>query len=519
MRINNLRFVPRDFVVCKFYEIETCFCLSDSQLIVFPYEETNDGSARDVRVLPTPAPVRSVLCFNGRIFVTCKPSGAYKLSRGGAFALLSKNALAIGTEYCHVLIDKGDGVYLDDKQTKLSKLLFSYPVPASASEQLCAFTLIHEDTEAQLLEHFTSNQLPQTRRNLCVIGYGRKLFVLADTDVRLVHTSDSSISHITPVKRENKVAGLLLFMNLDTVILLHSGKHEHLAFEKVNLGRSIRGASALCAFFSSRLENVLWIVYCDPSKLYYVRKELGSNLIKEEKVEERTFACLKHYRSNIILGLSDNNELVKICLNLLDNSLSMNNNIDLHPNMFQKTNYIMDEIYVKVKQLDVLYQRLADERDKLKRLNLYTCERKLLVSPYIEVSRLHNYYFLVLRIPEKLPKNCYVIFSVSSKNQNLFCIKETTETEFTIKMPININDISHSASISMQLVTLMNEEAPWYIIRNFIKCPQREVKKRKKKDKTAFIDAKITLLKNLIKEGELNMTKLREIKTTIRAEL
>lgn len=522
--LDDGRIAPQDFVVCEFYGVETCFCWDADKLVAFPYK-AYDGTARDVRILSTPAPVRQVQCFDGRIFVVCEPHGVYKLSRASAFALLSKNAVGIGADYSEVLIAKGDGVYLDNKQIKSSRLLFPCSVALKEiGEQLRVFTLIHGDTEDWFLKCFTDSDQPQAaQRNLCVIAHGKKLYALTDdTSVRLVHTSDTAITHIAPVKRGNKVAGLLLLhVNLDTVILAHStDDDEPLIFEKVRLGRGARSVSALCAFFSLQLENTLWIVYCDRSKLYFVQKKLHVDAVQEVRIEERTFVCLQHYQSNVILCLSEMKELIDISIETLENSLSMDNNVALHTNMFQKTDFVMEEIYMKVKELDALYKRLADEQDKLKRINLYACERKLKITPYMEVSKVQSSHFLTLSIPEKLPKNCYVAFALVSNNKNTFCMKKVTETDFTINMLINKNSLC-SVSINIDLITLVNEEAPWCLIRNFISCPlQKEIRKRgQKRDKTAFIDAKIALLQNLIAEKNLNMTKLREIKKIVRAEL
>jgi len=70
------------------------------------------------------------------------------------------------------------------------------------------------------------------------------------------------------------------------------------------------------------------------------------------------------------------------------------------------------------------------------------------------------------------------------------------------------------------LITLINEQRPWCLIQNFINSPPLKKKRGSKKDKTAFIDAKIASLRHLIAERtELSLIKLCEIKKNIRAEL
>ncbi|XP_029669187.1 uncharacterized protein LOC115239029 [Formica exsecta] len=504
------------FVVCEFYGEETCFCWNENKLVVFPYTRGN-SVARDVRVLSMPNPLRKIQIFDGRAFFICAPQGAYKLSRAGELVLLSKNALDMGSEFYQVLTATSNGVYLDDKQVTSSTLLFS--VTSNAGKEIRAFSLILEDTETRFVNCFTAGS--KRKGNLCVIAYDRKLFVLkGDNTVQLIYTSDRAIVDIVPVKRQDKVAGLLLLIDMDMVILVHSRDYD-LVFEKIHLGKKMRNISAFCAYFSMEMENVLWIMYCDQSKMYYMRKELFADTIQEKRVEERTFRCIQYYKSNIILGLSQEQELIEFSLEEVENSLSLNNDVNLHIDMFQRTDLIMEKIYAKVKELNILYESMMDERDNLRRINLYVSKQKLKVTPHIEVSRLCNYNYLELNIPSKLPRNSHMIFAINSKNQSIFCMKKITETALILKMPINENRILCSSNINMDLITWMNKQQPWCLIQNFIYSPLQDLKRKRgaKKDKTAFIDAKIASLQKLIAEKDLSMTKLSEIKRIIRAEL
>lgn len=517
--IDNEEIVLQHFIVCEFYGVETCFCWNESnKVVVFPYTR-GSSVARDVRVLSMPDPLRKIRIIDGRAFFICVSQGVYKLSRAGKFALLSKNALDMGSEYFQVLIAKGEpnGVHLDDKQVKSSTLLF--PITSNASEEeVRAFSLNLKDTEMQFINCFTTDS--ERRRNICVIAYDRKLFALKeDNIVQLIYTSDRAIVDIVPVKRRDKVAGLLLLIDVDMVILVYS-KDYNLVFDKIYLGKNMRNISAFCVCFSMEIENVLWIIYCDQSKTYYMRKELFADSIQETKVEERTFRCIQYYKPNIILGLSQEKELIELSLEELENSLSLNNDINLHSDMFQRTDLIMEKICAKGKELNMLNESIMDERDNLKRINLYVSKQKLPVTPYIEVSRLCTYHYLQLKILDKLPRNSHIIVAINSKNQSTFCMKKITETTFTLKMPINGNRILCSSNINIDLITWMNKQQPWCLIQNFIYSPPQDVKrKRRIKDKTAFIATKIASLQKLIAEKDLSMTKLSEIKRNIRAEL
>ncbi|XP_029155474.1 LOW QUALITY PROTEIN: uncharacterized protein LOC114928424 [Nylanderia fulva] len=503
----------RRFVVCEFYGVETCFCWNEDKLVRFPY--TGDSVARNMNVLTTPYPLRQVRYFNDRVFVICIPQGAYKLSRTGEFALLSKNALDMGSEFCQVVIAKNDGVYLDDKRVKSSSLLF--PVASNTSEEdIRTFSLILEDTETQFLNCFIDSE---RKRNVCVITHDKRLFALSeDNVVQLIYTCERAIVDIVPVRRRGKVAALLLLIDVDMVILVHG--EDYLVFEKIHLGKHMINISAFCACFNTEVENILWIIYCDRFKMYYMRKELFVDEIQEIRVEERKFRCIQYYKPNIVLGLSQQNELVELPLDKLENSLSFNAGVNLNIDMFQKTDLIMERIYAKAKELNVLYESKKYEQDNYRRINLYVSKEKLQVTPHIEVSTLCNYHYLELNITEKLPTNSYLVFTIISMNHSIFCMKKITDAVFTLKFPINTNKILCSSNINIDLITWMNEQQPWCLIQNFINSSPQDLKgKETKKDKTAFINAKIASLQKLIADKDLNMTKLSEIKRIIRAEL
>jgi len=521
--IDDKEIVPKRFVVCNFYDVETCFCWNADKLVIFPYTRNNSTGTRDVRILSTPAPVKKVQFFDSRAFLICSPQGAYKVSRAGEFALLSKKALDMGSEFFQVLIAQNGDICLANKQIKSSTLLFSL---TNAKEIVCSFPLNPTSTEPQFMSRFAAGW--ETERNLCAIAYYKKLYTLRGDTVQLVYTSDIAIVDILPVKRQNKVAGLLLLTeHPNVVILVHDGGDQYakrygLAFERIYLGENMRDCIALCIGFSLCREHILWIVCCNQFRMYYIKKELFVEAVQEARVEERTFTCMQYYKPNVILGLSRRKELVELSLEELDKSLSINNNIVLHTEMFQRTDIIMEKICAKVKELNALYENLSDEQDKLKRINIYATKQKLQINPHIEVSRLCKHRYLGLSIPDKLPKHSYMIFTFASKNQRTFCMKKVTENEaFTIKMPINENRIFCTSSINMDLITLMNEQRPWCLIQNFINSPPQDLKRKRgpKKDKTVFINAKIASLLHLIAEKELNMTKLCEIKRIIRAEL
>lgn len=510
--------VLQNFVICEFYGIETCFCWNASKLIIFPYR--NDCLTHNLQVVSTPSPIKKIHPFDGRIFLICIPHGIYKLSRTNEFVILSKNAVGIGTEFWEVLILKKNGIYLDNKQTKSSKLLLQYPVTLNNTGNICTFPLILKNSEKRFIKCLTNLEEPEN--NLCIIGYDKKLFVLMKDTIQLIYTSDDIILNIIPVKRENQIAGLLLSMYTNVVLLMHC-QDNNLVFEEIYLTRNIENISALCAgFFNLQMENTLWILYCDESELYFVKKELFKDA-QVAKVKENAaciFLCMQHYNSNVILGLSGHKELLEFSLEALENSLLLNSNVNLCTNMFERTDILMDNICRKTKDLNTLNKILEDEYNTSRRINLYAYKEKFQITPHIELFKLWNYHYLILNIGDILPKNSYIMFSFNSKRQNIFCLKKTAEP-FNVKMPIDESKISYYSKVNMDLITLVNEEAPWCLTRNFVNCPLKDHKrkKRSRQDKTVFINAKIISLQCLIAERDFNMAKLSEMKEIIRREV
>ncbi|KAL0123295.1 hypothetical protein PUN28_005674 [Cardiocondyla obscurior] len=514
--IGDDKFTPRHFIVCSFYDVETCFCWDGNKLVTFPY--TKDSLIRNHRVIITPAPIKKIQFFNNRAFLICTPQGAYKVSRNGELAILSKNALGMGGEFFQVLVTWNNCVYLDDKQVKSSLLLFSL-VPY-LNETVCTFSLNPENIELNFMRCFTAGW--EVNGNLCIIAHHKKLYILRDSTTQLVYTSENPILNILSVKKVDKVTGFLLLVeDINIVILVHN-RNNKLIFEKIYLGENVKDRIVLCAGFSLHTENTLWIVCCDKFKTYFIKKGLFDSAVQQMRVLEKTFICMQHYNSNIILGLSQKKELIELSVKEEEEFLSADNNIVLCTEMFENTDIIMQKICAKVKELKVLYDDLTDKQNQLKKINLYAAKQKLQINTSIEVSRLYKHRYIGLSISDQLPKDSYVVFTFTSKNQNTFCLKKITETPFTIKMPVNENQVVYSSFINMDLITLINEQRPWCLIQNFVDSPPQDLKKKRysKKDKTAYINTKIASLQHLITEKkDLNITKLSEIKKKIRAEL
>lgn len=513
-------FVPLHFVFCNFYGENTCFCWNNDKFIMFPYIQEKCTSLLPVFIAP--GHIKVIQCFSNRVFFTCLPHGIYKLSRDGRFSVLSKSAISIGSIFFEILKTKDDCLYLENKQKKLSKLLLHLPPMSKQIEELCTFPLNMEN-----LEHEFRNMLLDEVNmvdNLCLIGNGKKLFTLTKEVIHLIYSCDNKIMNIVPIQNDNKINGLILITNTDAIIVVHS-KNNVLCYKKIYLGVDVK---TLCTGLNHQHNDKIWIVYSDESKLYYMTMTLSTEIYKKVKTEETSFVCIQYYKEDKFVGLTKTKELHELSINVIENyvneEISKDDFIDLHRDMLKDTDLIVEQIYEKAKELELWNKILLTEEDKLYRINLYACKKKIQMYPKMTVYRIAKQLFLNIDFQENLPKNVYIVCSLVSNYETTFSIKEIANNETSIDLPIVIKKLLNSLQIRMDLVTIINEEQPWFLIKDFVTDPIIERKKKLKekqvkRDKTNFINAKINLIKNLMLTESLTMKKLSEIKKKIRKEI
>lgn len=510
----NSYFESKNFVIYTFYGKKTCFCWNEDKLVIFPYTNNNFTS---VEVLTTLAPIRSIQCFSSRIFITFIPQGIYKLSRDQEFAVLSKSAVGMGSVFYEVLTPRNKYLCLDNKQNMTHKPLFQLSSEKSDSSQFCTYPVNKENSTETFISAIVNND--PTIENLCVIVNEKKVFILFKETVHIVYNSIYFIKDIVPVQKNSKVDGLLFLTNTDVVILMYS-KNNTLSFEKICLGAHMQ---AICASFSQLAEDTLWFVCSDESKLYYEKKQLLMDDIQRIRVQDKSFACLQCYDSKIILGLTTNKQLVEFYADAVERTLSMEHDtfINLHPDMLKGTTVIMDKIYKASQELHTLNEELTTEEDKLRKINLYAHKHKVRTYPKISVNRIANQLFLSASFHDTLPKNSWIILTLKLECQKIFCMKKVVDQETVVDIRVPEDKAADFLQCTIDLVTLKEEEHSWCLIRNYvIDSPLEKGRKKKtRSNKANFINSKITMLENFIKEGNIDMKKLSEIKQSVRKEL
>ncbi|XP_076651011.1 uncharacterized protein LOC143358049 [Halictus rubicundus] len=510
----NDELVPKHFIICTFYGVETCFCWYEDKVIIFPY--TNDDFV-STEVLTAPAPIKSIQCFASRVFFICSPHGVYKLSRDREFAVLSKSAIGMGTVFYELLTPRNKYLYLDNKQNMMNKLLLQLSPEESDSSRLSVCTLNVENTIQQFMQTITKND--SNIENLCILAIGKKVLTLINETVQIVYSSIYPIRDIIPVQADSKVASLLLLTNKDSVVVMHS-KNDTLTFEKIFLGVNVQ---TICAGFSLSTMDSLWLVYSDESKLYFGKKQLlKPDSVQRFSIQNSSFPCLRYYNSKIILGLTMNKQLVKFSIDEVEKELSVEQDtfIGLSEDMLKGTNFIMDKIYKGTQEIQTLNNMLQAEEERLKRINLYAHKQKVQFSPNISLRRIANLLLLSVTFFDNLPKDSWAVFNVKFENETTFCIKKVEDQETIVDIYIPDGKTVSSLQVATDLITLKEEGHPWCLIRNYVVYPLREKKKRKKPrlDTENFINSKITMLEKLLQEGNIDMKTLSEIKRNVRRE-
>ncbi|XP_053976989.1 uncharacterized protein LOC128875435 [Hylaeus volcanicus] len=505
-------FVPKSFILDTFYGEYTCFCWNDDKLSIFPYTADSPVS---IDVLTAPAPIKNIQCFEGRIFVICIPQGIYKLSREREFAVLSKSAIGMGTVFYEVLTIRNKYLYLDNKQLMTSKLLLQLSLEESNLTNLCIYPMNSKSATEQFIRAITNKD--SIVENLCVIAVGKRVLILANESVQIIYDSIYSIRDIVPVYRNSKIDGLLLITATDVVIVIHS-KNDTLTFEKISLQTNVQ---AICASFSLLTEDTLLLLYSDEYKLYCGKKLLLTDNILRIKIQDQNFACLQYYDFETILGLTLDKQLVAFSTDVVEKTLSVENDtfIDLNADMLKNTDLVMDKIYKGTQTLHRLNEELIREEDKLRRINLYAHKHKVRFCPKFTIHRIANKSFLSANFDNILPKNSWIILKLTFECQNIYCMKKVVDQETIVDIHIPEGKSVNVMQVAIDLITLKDEGYSWCLIKNYVTQPVPEKNKRKtRSEKTNFINSKIAAIQNLIKEGNIDMRKLSEIKKTVRKQ-
>ena len=181
----------------------------------------------------------------------------------------------------------------------------------------------------------------------------------------------------------------------------------------------------------------------------------------------------------------------------------------------------MEKILEKAKEYEALNKEFEQQRDILKRINLYAYDYRVEYCPELRVEKVANEKYLLAKFNQVLPVNSQVILAAKRGDRRTFIVKTVTDSETQIELPFPTQNTLKPVDVTVDLITYNPKGESFCLITDFIQDPNtnNEDSKNLSAEIVNFVNLKIRSLKNLIKDGKVTMKALSEIKSSIRREL
>ncbi|XP_046737519.1 uncharacterized protein LOC124406207 [Diprion similis] len=502
-------FIPEHFDILRFYGETLLFAWHADKLKVWNYDDPACDSIP--RTLLPPGEVKCVQSFNERIFITCVPSGVYKLAKNDQFLLLSRSAISIGAKSNEVFSLMEGYIKLIDKQGKTSKLILKHEPKDGATTLFVGLgDNVDNDLLAVLLEKSVGNS------DLCMFSNGYDIYKITRDMVKILYNSSSPVVDVLKINKNGKVASLLYVTKKKAVILMYA-KDKELRFEKIKINNEVKTAFASIDEVS---ENVVWIIYSDGTKTYKTRKVLGNDNLKSVELSAKNITCLRSHGSEI-LGLTSSGELVTVEAKLdekFDDTDVKDKFVNLKPEMLEEIDSIVDETCQKVKELQSIDDELLERQNILKRIGMATCEQNILV-PKLRVRKTAKQIVLNCEFEQSMPEKCLLSLSVKACGRKIFVTKQVTANEKQFELPVPDSMLDRESDVTTDLITLAEEGSSWCLIKDCVKdTAGHQPKSQIPEHKINFLNARLAALRNLKSDGNLDIAKLNSIKNSVRKE-
>lgn len=189
--------------------------------------------------------------------------------------------------------------------------------------------------------------------------------------------------------------------------------------------------------------------------------------------------------------------------------------------MLKGTEVIVEKICEKVRELQALQEKLEEERDILKRINLFACDIHEEYCPEMCIKKVANEKYLSAKFQDVLPLNSQIILAAKRGDRRTFIVKKVTDSETQIELPLPTQNISKPVDVTVDLISYNPKGEPFCLIRDFIQDPSTTNKDKKNlsPEKVNFVNVKSRALRNLVADRKVTMRALSEIKSSIRREL
>ncbi|XP_057339510.1 uncharacterized protein LOC130677006 [Microplitis mediator] len=369
-----------------------------------------------------------------------------------------------------------------------------------------------------------SNEITNNLKNIfddneiCLITFNNLLFKLINNKTQLIFTSNYSLTDFILIKNNNnKINNLLLKTTNKKLLILITGNY---IFKKIFFNYDVNN----CAGFIDGNEDFINLVI-GSDKIYFVTLKISTGVINYVSCINDQLNDVKIY-DNKIYGLKSAGELAVIETEFKFKFEKMAGNsedefFELRASMCSGTTVIVDNICDLSKQLKEHNDKLLIEQDKLKRINIYAHKSKLVGVKKIWVERTSCCIFLKACFECALPRDCWIHVAVDCKGQEFFSMQIIEDGEVGAEIPLPVDYFDATADITVDLVTLVEENDPWFIVKNCVKKTSAKEKENIKglmEKKKNFLNTKLGTLRSF-RDEDKNFNKICGVKKSLRREI
>ncbi|XP_074114599.1 uncharacterized protein LOC141537488 [Cotesia typhae] len=498
-------FEPDNFEILNFYNVKTVFVWKNNQFVYFPLTtltSSESSPAGNLKLIKAPSGIKKLKSYKERVFFICEPRGIYKFVINNnieIFRIVSSTGIEIAEEFYKNLCIKNNYLWLQNKQEKYSNELFFFNEKSSIDCEFTSDVNIDQSKSKFELSQLSGNfsNLTQnfdisnskfdinsikinvteagknlknliTDKDICLILNNYLLYRFIDNKTELIYTSTYNLTDFVVIKnKNNKIIYLLLkTLNKKLLILITD-----LSFKKIFFNCDINN----CVGFVEENEDYINLVI-GSDKIYFVTLKVSTGGVTYQSYLKEALKDLKIVEDKV-WGLKAAGELAGIPLGF--NKMADQDGeefFELRSSMCSGTLVIVDNICDLSKELKVRNEKLLIEQDKLKRINIYAHKSKLLGIKKIWVERTSSFIFLKATFDGTLPRDCWIRVGVSCKGQEFFTMQIVEEGRIAAELPLPVYFFDSTAEVSLDLVTLVEEDKPWFVVKD---CEKKATAKEK----------------------------------------
>lgn len=356
-----------------------------------------------------------------------------------------------------------------------------------------------------------------TDKDICLISNNYLLYKFIDNKTELIYTSTYKLTDFVTIRNKNNKIIYLLLKTLNKKLLILI---TNLSFKKIFFNCDINN----CVGFVEENEDYINLVI-GSDKIYFVTLKASTGGVTYQSYLNEALKDLKIVEDKV-WGLKAAGELAGIALGF--NKMAEQDGeefFELRSSMCSGTSVIVDNICDLSKELKSRNEKLLIEQDKLKRINIYAHKSKLLGIKKIWVERTSSFIFLKATFDGTLPRDCWIRVGVSCKGQEFFTMQVVEDGRIAAELPLPVDFFDSTAEVSLDLVTLIEEDKPWFVVKD---CEKKATAKEKEnlrglmEKKKNFLNTKLGVVRTAGADDDNDEDRFKKIcyvKKSLRREI